>query len=98
MLNKPVTNTDVVVGAYTGNVGKYYESKMVEWAGGETNVIIKGTTKAPGFAIGQTVKGVMSDNQSFDPLLDPKTNPYWGVQNIKNKVFAPNPKPLFPAK
>ena len=95
-LSKPVTTTDIVVGAYTGNLGKYYESKLVEWSGGINNVVVKTTAKTPGFPAGQVAKGVVGDTNSFDPIFDPKTNPYWGLKNIKDKVFAPSLTPLFP--
>lgn len=95
-LSKPVTTTDIVVGAYTGNLGKYYESKLVKWSGGINNVVVKTTAKTPGFPAGQVAKGVVGDTNSFDPIFDPKTNPYWGLKNIKDKVFAPSLTPLFP--
>ena len=68
----------------------------MEWSGGINNVVVKTTAKTPGFPAGQVAKGVVGDTNSFDPIFDPKTNPYWGLKNIKDKVFAPSLTPLFP--
>jgi len=87
-----IPNADVVVSPIGGVFGYHYLRTLNNLAGGEAakwsaqtlaiEGVELGTTwgleQLPTYFLGRTELG----GPSFDPLLDPDTNRYWGIKNF----------------
>jgi len=102
LVDDRISTADIIVSPIGGVFGFKYANKLNSLAGGNVSRLAAQTLAIKGVEFGTTwgleqlptyaLERTTIGGQSFDPLLDSATNPYWGVSNLR-LLFQPTITP-----